>query len=111
MKKRKKPKAKVKGNYGAYPKTVYIKGKTYSVTFEEELDLLGFMDPEDRRIVIRSGMNPRETLRTFIHECLHAIDEESGKTNLTHKQVYALEESIWEFLEDNILGNSRLYNN
>lgn len=88
-------------NICVYPKKVWIKNECYRVVFSKSIKHYGETDALSKTIRIRFGMSPRETMRTFIHECLHAMDFENPKLKLKHKQVYALEEAIYEFLYDN----------
>ncbi len=45
-------------------------------------------------------MSPYGLLRTFVHECLHALEFEYN-IQIRHKTVYELEEAICAFLIDN----------
>lgn len=85
-----------------YPKTVYLKNETWKVVFSKKMKDYGEADPERRIITIKSGMSPRETLATFIHEILHAMHFEDDY-DLKHKHVYWLEQNLMAFLMDNFL--------
>lgn len=62
---------------------------------------VGLCDPAEQEILLLQSMNKVETLFCFIHEILHAVDEEY-KIKLTHKQIYQLEEAIGNFLIANV---------
>lgn len=53
-----------------------------------------------KQIVIKNGMSKTETVKTFIHETIHAIDGEN-KIGLTETQVLKLEEGIYRTLRLN----------
>jgi hypothetical protein len=57
-----------------------------------------------KQIVIRHGQSPRETLGTYLHECLHAFSDEYD-INLTETQVQKLEKSIYYWLKKNNIFN------
>ena len=61
---------------------------------------LGEMRPVEKQIVIKSGQSLTETLKTFIHETIHAASNEDD-INLTETQVRKLEDSIFRILKLN----------
>ena len=85
-----------------YPTKVRITSKVaYEVLWIEGFDnpdQMGVCDPIKRQIVIKSGMKPKVTRDTFVHEVLHAISFEVPKLNLTENQVELLEVSISKIL-------------
>lgn len=85
-----------------YPKKIYISSEVYRVKFVKGLDKFGDSDPAKKLIRIKDGMSRRETFMTFIHEILHALTFEHD-FDLKHKQVYALEKSLFELWADNFL--------
>lgn len=85
-----------------YPKKLYITNEVYKVVFVKRMKDFGDTNPVTRVIRIKAGMSKRETLTTFLHECLHALHFEHGFT-LRHKKVYQLEKAIFELLVDNFL--------
>ena len=85
-----------------YPKKIYFQGECYKVQFKKRLGCYGETNAKRKTIHIHSGMSPRETLATFIHELLHVVEFE-GPVKLKHKTVYKLERAIMELLLDNFL--------
>ena len=76
------------------PHRIRIKAKvTYQVVWVDS-----FKDPKQRgecddlakQIAILKGMSERETLETFIHELLHAVELEYG-IPIPHRLIYMLE--------------------
>lgn len=62
--------------------------------------IVGLTDYSNNSIQIKTNQSKVETLSTFVHEILHAMDEEH-KLKLTHEQIYGLEEAIMNFLASN----------
>lgn len=85
-----------------YPKKIYLRGDRYKIIFVKGLGAYGETDNESMTIKIRAGMSKNETLRTFIHECLH-VCEFSWPIKISHKTVYKLEKAIFTLLIDNFL--------
>lgn len=87
-----------------YPKEVHIKTEVYRVKFVRKLsgNVVGECDPSEKEIRILCGQGPEDTLKTFCHEILHAIEMEY-EIDVAHKLIYALEDPIYHFLRDNIL--------
>nr|WLW40598.1 hypothetical protein HIBIKMCM_00031 [Ralstonia phage BOESR1] len=48
-------------------------GRTYEITFEEDLDVLGECGTIDCHIAIKENQNPVEEADTVLHEVLHAV--------------------------------------
>lgn len=86
----------------AYPKSISFGLETYTIKFSRRLKHYGETDPETKTITIRSGLSPRLTLTTFIHELIHVIEFEHP-LKISHKMVYELEKAIVELLLDNFL--------
>lgn len=53
----------------------------------------------EKQIVIKTGMTPKLTVTTYLHECLHALSDKYD-LNLTEKQVLAFEKSFTYLLLD-----------
>lgn len=51
-----------------------------------------------KQIVLKTNESPTETLKTFIHETLHAISFEHPKLVLTERQVIILEIALYKVL-------------
>lgn len=86
-----------------YHKTLKIKGEEWRIAFVDVIegeDTAGMCDPSNRIIYIQNKQSRAETAKTFIHEVLHALDDEYS-LNLSHPTVYKLEIALYEFLKDN----------
>lgn len=87
-----------------YPKEVFIKGSVWKLFFKRCIDNnqddLGLCDASEKELFIKLGQIPRERLATFIHELIHAFEEEYD-FDLPHPIVYKLEKAIVAFLLDN----------
>lgn len=98
-----------------YPETIVINENIWTVKFvrgpiEDEdgrgRDTVGLCDPSDQTIYIKMGQTPEERLKTFLHELLHAIENEYG-IEIPHSLVHKLEDPFAKFLIDNYLGDAR----
>ena len=84
------------------PSKVLIGNTIYEVLFIDEFkspSILGETRLEDKQIVLKNGQTPKELVKTYIHECLHAVSEEFD-VNLTEQQVLKLEEALSCILKD-----------
>lgn len=52
------------------------------------------------QIAIKSGYSPKETVHTYLHECIHAISAEYD-VGLTETQVQKLEKAVYYILKKN----------
>jgi hypothetical protein len=87
-----------------YPKKLRVKDEEYIVRilrrhFDTQRSS-GECDDGDKVIRIYGKQSALEIFKTLIHEALHALDAEYN-IRLTHKQVYALEEALSDFLIQN----------
>lgn len=85
------------------PRKVRITAKvSYTVLFVDKLDIdnMGVCDPNTRQILILLGMSTKDTLATFIHELLHAMEFEHG-IEIPHKAVHQLDVAIESLLRLN----------
>jgi hypothetical protein len=97
-----------------YPKELTIKGNVWCIKWKRSLDydpedipndVVGLCDIYDRTIYIKLGMSQRDTFDVFIHEILHAFEEEfgfniSGKPHVEGDRLYQLTEAIVDFYEN-----------
>jgi len=86
-----------------YPKVLHVKDEEYRVVFVDRIegkDTLGICDPEARVITIQNGQTDLETMKTFVHEVLHALEFEHN-LRISHKLVHKLEDAITDFLIQN----------
>lgn len=88
-----------------YPKELLVKDAIYTIHFQRKLnarDDLGLCDSSVKKIHIKLKQNLNETLHTFIHEVLHAIEEEYG-FEIEHKIIHKLEEPLARLIFDNFI--------
>ncbi len=87
-----------------FPRKVRVTADvSYDIFFVDKIDeheSLGFCDSDKKQILILLGMSDRETLKTIVHEVLHAIEFEND-IPLPHSVVYALDEAIERVLRLN----------
>lgn len=76
----------------------------YEVLFVNEFPndpkCLGECRYDSKQIVIKNDESNTETLKTYIHEILHAVSNEYG-ANLTETQVGKMENGIYNFFRLN----------
>lgn len=88
-----------------YPKEIHIGEETYEIRVVKKMPsnlkgCVGACDPGKHVIYIKKGLTKSQMFRTFIHECLHAIEFEF-EIPIKHKTIYQLEKAI----TDTILSN------
>jgi hypothetical protein len=84
------------------PSRVVIGNNSYEVLFIDEFTsptTLGETRLEDKQIVLKNGQTPKELVKTYLHECLHAISEEF-EVGLTEQQILKMEEAVSYVLKD-----------
>lgn len=84
------------------PSKVTIGDYTYEVLFIDEFkspSTLGETRLEDKQIVLKNGQTPKELVKTYLHECLHAVSEEFD-VGLTEQQILKMEEALSFILKD-----------
>ena len=90
-------------------KDTYLVGESiWNLKFKRQVEptdgknreTVGLCDPSEKQVSIRLSQSKEDTLKTFIHEFLHAFEDEY-EINLKHSDVYKLEEAIYHFLVDN----------
>jgi Zn-dependent peptidase ImmA (M78 family) len=97
-----------------YPKSLRIGDRNYRLRFVKSIrgckrgsvrgSTLGLFDPNRREILIKQGLSEDETVRTLLHEILHAFEEEYD-VHLPHlNAVYVLEEALFDFICANFSG-------
>lgn len=87
-----------------YPKQLLLGDAVYRIKFVrafEDKTQLGECDPETLEIKIKCGQSREETLKTFIHETLHALLDFEHGVKIKHKLIYKLEEPIYQLIRDN----------
>lgn len=84
-----------------YPRKLLINDQEYTVKFVRKIpkdkETVGWCDPSEHEICIKTGQSVSETFATFVHETLHAIEFEYG-LKIEHALVYKLEKAICDFL-------------
>jgi len=88
-----------------YPTHIRITAKVkYQIvwvnSFEADADGTGECDNTAKIIFLKSKMSKSRTLKTLIHEILHAMEYEHG-IDMSHKVIYELEEPILRLLKLN----------
>lgn len=88
-----------------FPKSVFIRDNKYRIKVVTKIPgesntTIGLCNWDKKVIHLVKNQSSRGMVRTFIHELLHALAYEYD-FKLKHRTVYALEEAIEEFLEDN----------
>ena len=91
------------------PKTVKIGALKFKVRWVKDLNAMGQCKHIKREILIDDEQkgNDAETLDTFLHECLHAMDK-AAKLDLGEDRVHRLAFMLTAFLTDNKLIPERL---
>lgn len=89
-----------------YPKEALIHNETYEIRFVNKMSEPptgddGECDEINKYIRINRNLSAGETFYTFVHELLHAADQEY-KIKLTHRQIYKLEKAIGDYLLTNL---------
>lgn len=88
-----------------YPKGITVGNAHWDVKFcrktpDHPPTDVGLCDPETRTIYIRYKQSRRETLMTFLHEWLHAVEFEY-EIEIGHTIIEKLEDAVIEFCEEN----------
>ena len=97
-----------------YPKFLKVRGEDWEIKFfksrvddwdkekeKEELeDTLGLCDATNKIIYIKMGQSREDIFKTFVHELLHAVEEEYCIT-IPHRIVYKMEDVARDLLAQN----------
>lgn len=86
-----------------YPREIMIRGSVWTIKFVRNLGphLCGECDLAEREIRIAQKLKPMLRLETFVHEVLHAFEEEYG-LKIPHKMIYKLEKPLCNLLIENL---------
>ena len=87
------------------PTKVRITSKiTYEVVWTDLIGndpkTLGECRMDSRQILLKNGQSKTEAEKTFLHECLHAVEFESG-ISIPHNTVEVLEKGLYRVLKLN----------
>ena len=85
------------------PNAVRILGQSYSIEILPKKDMpgmLGFCDTNSNTVKLRKTLKGDKLDEIFLHECIHAIDEQMG-LNMKEKQVNGIAVGMLAFLKDN----------
>lgn len=86
------------------PARIKIKNKVvYEIVWVDSFadpDTLGECRPWAKQIALKQGQSERQIMKTFIHECIHAIEIER-KIKISHTSIYQLEDALYYFLFHN----------
>lgn len=93
------------------PETVKIGHLVYRVVrvadlraeFDRNQPCFGEVNYVDKEIRLREGNSPEQDVSSFIHECLHVLDDQVLMTGLTEKKVKRLGAGLAMLLLDNQL--------
>lgn len=91
-----------------YPTKIKVNKAIYTVVFvdniEGGLSTLGLCDPNTKVIFIRNKLKPKDTLKVFIHEVLHALEFEF-ELKIEHNLIYNLMDPLFLLFYDNLKGD------
>ena len=93
----------------SYPTYIMVRGQPWDIKFVRKIpdrrdfktETVGLMDPSQKILYIKLKEKPIETLRTVIHEALHAIEDEYN-IDVTHAVINKFEEGITDILIENL---------
>lgn len=92
------------------PSRVQVGNNHYEILYTDGFsneNTLGETRLEDKQIILRRDLNSKELVKTYLHECLHAISEEF-EVGLSEQQILNLEEAIIYVLkEDNFFKKEK----
>lgn len=93
-----------------YPREVLVGDSLWKVKFTRNIPararkkaLAGLACPQDQTLYISFGLSPFDRLVVFIHECIHANEDEHG-FEIDHDMLNKLDKSLAQFLCDNFIG-------
>ena len=79
------------------PTQIKIKDQLFEIVWSTEIindkHIMGMTRFDPNQIIIKIGQSPKETVHTYIHEVVHAIDYVYD-IDLTEEQVLAIESSL-----------------
>lgn len=94
----------------SYPEKLKIGDRTYRIRFVRSIRrcnrpvgkgaTVGLHDPARIEILIKAGLSHDDTLKTLLHELVHAVEYEY-EIKISHRGVYKFEEAIFDFLVAN----------
>lgn len=94
-----------------YPSKLRIGDRTYKIRFVNRIRgcnlpvgkgaTVGIFDPHRIEILIKKGMSEDDTLKTLLHELVHAIEYEY-EIKISHRGVYRFEEALFDFICANL---------
>lgn len=99
-----------RGGVGQYPNTMLVGDSVWSIKFVRDIegsDAYGACDPQCKTIYIEMGQTRYQTLCTFLHELIHAIEIEYGFT-IRHSILNKLELALASLLTENNVALHRI---
>ncbi len=94
-------------NRTKYPSQLRVGDRNYRVNFVKSIRkcklpvgkgaTVGLHDPNRIEILIKAGMSEDDTLKTLLHELVHAIEYEY-EIKISHSGVYKFEEALFDFI-------------
>jgi len=89
------------------PKKLKICGLDYKVIFKDDLHqkegFAGLHRPVEQIIELEKNYHPQTVERNFLHEIVHAINNNYCNGELTENQVNSLANGLYQVLNDNKL--------
>jgi len=87
------------------PHEILIKGKRIKIVMVDtdefyEDDHLGEAHYDEREVLIKRNLSPKEAIKTILHELLHFIDYYYD-LKLKHQNIYDLEEPLYQLMSKN----------
>lgn len=85
------------------PQTIHILGQDFTIEFIKDKkgrDFIGRCFPHANKIQICQDLPDDKLFQTYLHEVLHAIDENLNM-GLKHKTIDTLSVALYQFLKDN----------
>jgi hypothetical protein len=90
-----------------YPSRLRIGDRDYRLRFVKSIRrchrqvgkgaTVGLHDPNRIEILVKEGMSEDDTLKTVLHELVHAIEYEY-EIKISHSGVYKFEEALFDFI-------------
>jgi len=89
------------------PKKIKVGARTYAITFKENLlrddGNRGCVYWHKQTVEISPILHKEQKDVTFLHECIHIIDEHmAGRTGLSEEVTNSIAEGLYQLLKDNL---------
>ena len=89
------------------PKIIKIVARNYTVSLDDSLlrdeGNRGCVHWHKQTITLASNMHDEQKAVSFLHECLHVIEEHTtGRANLSEEVICGLAEGVYQLLKENL---------